>query len=194
MGTYVITEPCIDVKDGSCVEVCPVACIHTVPQARQYFIDPEVCIACEQCVIVCPVDAIFLDTDVPEPWRGFIERNAEFFRETKPPVEPVSGDEAKTMIAAIERYAHVNTLSLAIAIVDPNGEVVADRAMDQADVVALESALGSARKSAASGARCEGGQPIVDGLDVIGALGVGGAAPEDNNLAARAGVAARAVR
>jgi len=26
---YVITEPCIDVKDATCVDVCPVDCIHT---------------------------------------------------------------------------------------------------------------------------------------------------------------------
>jgi NAD-dependent dihydropyrimidine dehydrogenase PreA subunit len=26
--TYVINEPCIGVKDSSCVEVCPVDCIH----------------------------------------------------------------------------------------------------------------------------------------------------------------------
>ena len=26
--TYVIAEPCIDVKDRSCVDVCPVDCIH----------------------------------------------------------------------------------------------------------------------------------------------------------------------
>ena len=26
--TYVITEPCIGVKDASCVDVCPVDCIH----------------------------------------------------------------------------------------------------------------------------------------------------------------------
>ena len=26
--TYVITEPCIDVLDQSCVSVCPVDCIH----------------------------------------------------------------------------------------------------------------------------------------------------------------------
>ena len=25
---YVITEPCIDVKDKACVEVCPVDCIY----------------------------------------------------------------------------------------------------------------------------------------------------------------------
>ena len=26
--TYVITQPCVGVKDGSCVDVCPVDCIH----------------------------------------------------------------------------------------------------------------------------------------------------------------------
>ena len=26
--TYVIAEPCIDIKDRSCVDVCPVDCIH----------------------------------------------------------------------------------------------------------------------------------------------------------------------
>ena len=25
---YVITEPCVDVKDASCVDVCPVDCIY----------------------------------------------------------------------------------------------------------------------------------------------------------------------
>ena len=30
---YVIAEPCIDTKDNSCVEVCPVDCIH--PHARR---------------------------------------------------------------------------------------------------------------------------------------------------------------
>ena len=26
--TYIIAEPCIDIKDKSCVDVCPVDCIH----------------------------------------------------------------------------------------------------------------------------------------------------------------------
>ena len=28
---YVIAEPCIGQKDNSCVEVCPVDCIHPTP-------------------------------------------------------------------------------------------------------------------------------------------------------------------
>ena len=28
--TYIIAEPCIDLKDKSCIDVCPVDCIHEV--------------------------------------------------------------------------------------------------------------------------------------------------------------------
>jgi len=42
--TYVIAEPCIDIKDRSCVDVCPVDCIHEA--GRILVIDPEECIDC----------------------------------------------------------------------------------------------------------------------------------------------------
>jgi NAD-dependent dihydropyrimidine dehydrogenase PreA subunit len=42
--TYIIAEPCIDIKDLSCVDVCPVDCIHTFD--RILIIDPEECIDC----------------------------------------------------------------------------------------------------------------------------------------------------
>jgi NAD-dependent dihydropyrimidine dehydrogenase PreA subunit len=42
--TYIIAEPCIDIKDLSCVDVCPVDCIHQA--ARILVIDPEECIDC----------------------------------------------------------------------------------------------------------------------------------------------------
>ena len=78
--TYVITEPCIGVKDASCVEVCPVDCIHTDDEAQQYFIDPDECIDCAACVELCPVDAIYADDQVPSAWAGFIESNAAYFK------------------------------------------------------------------------------------------------------------------
>ncbi len=34
--TYVIAEPCIGTKDNSCVEVCPVDCIHPTPDEPDY--------------------------------------------------------------------------------------------------------------------------------------------------------------
>ena len=42
--TYIIAEPCIDIKDLSCVDVCPVDCIHVYE--RILVIDPEECIDC----------------------------------------------------------------------------------------------------------------------------------------------------
>jgi NAD-dependent dihydropyrimidine dehydrogenase PreA subunit len=42
--TYIIAEPCIDIKDRSCVDVCPVDCIHE--GERILVIDPDECIDC----------------------------------------------------------------------------------------------------------------------------------------------------
>ena len=42
--TYIIAEPCIAIKDRSCVDVCPVDCIHEAE--RILVIDPEECIDC----------------------------------------------------------------------------------------------------------------------------------------------------
>ena len=79
--TYIITQPCIGVKDAACVEVCPVDCIHSKDDAEMFYIDPEECIDCGACVPVCPVEAIFPDDDVPEGQEKFVEINADFFQE-----------------------------------------------------------------------------------------------------------------
>jgi ferredoxin len=77
---YVIVQPCVGVKDASCVEVCPVDCIHTDDAATMYYIDPDECIDCGACVDPCPVDAIFPEDEVPEQWRDFIKINADYFK------------------------------------------------------------------------------------------------------------------
>jgi NAD-dependent dihydropyrimidine dehydrogenase PreA subunit len=83
--TYVITEPCKGRKDASCVEVCPVDCIHPAPgedgylDAEMLFIAPDECIDCGACTEVCPVDAPMMDSDVPEKWLEYLEMNAAFF-------------------------------------------------------------------------------------------------------------------
>jgi ferredoxin len=81
--TYVITEPCIDVKDASCVDVCPVDCIFTTEEAKQYYIDPTICIDCAACEPVCPVTAIFYEEDVPEQWTDYTAINKRFFEENE---------------------------------------------------------------------------------------------------------------
>jgi len=74
---YLIAEPCIDVKDKACVEVCPVDCIYEGP--NQLFIHPDECIDCGACEPVCPVKAIFVEDETPEQWRHFIALNRQFF-------------------------------------------------------------------------------------------------------------------
>jgi NAD-dependent dihydropyrimidine dehydrogenase PreA subunit len=77
---YVITQPCISVKDASCVDVCPVDCIHTTDDAPQYFINPDQCIDCAACELVCPVTAIFHESDVPDEWQNFVQVNTDYFK------------------------------------------------------------------------------------------------------------------
>jgi NAD-dependent dihydropyrimidine dehydrogenase PreA subunit len=72
--TYVIAEPCIDVKDRSCVDVCPVDCIHEV--ARMLVIDPQECIDCGACEPECPVEAIYPEDALPDRWAPFTAINA----------------------------------------------------------------------------------------------------------------------
>ena len=73
---YVIAEPCIETKDNSCVEVCPVDCIHPTPDEPDYdsvkklYIDPEECIDCDACVEACPVDACFAEDQLPDEWQN----------------------------------------------------------------------------------------------------------------------------
>ena len=39
--TYIISKTCVGLKDGSCVDVCPVDCIYTTDNDDQYYINPE---------------------------------------------------------------------------------------------------------------------------------------------------------
>ena len=79
--TYVITETCIDVKDKSCVDVCPVDCIHGSDDDRMLYIDPSECIDCGACVDPCPVDAIYAEEDVPPDQQAYVDINRQYFTE-----------------------------------------------------------------------------------------------------------------
>ncbi|MFZ3471638.1 ferredoxin [Streptomyces sp. 4.24] len=75
--TYVIAQPCVDVKDKACIDECPVDCIYEGP--RMLYIQPDECVDCGACEPVCPVEAIFFEDDVPEEWTGFGPANIEIF-------------------------------------------------------------------------------------------------------------------
>jgi NAD-dependent dihydropyrimidine dehydrogenase PreA subunit len=80
--TYVITDPCIGTIDKSCVEVCPVDCIHYDEDVdRKLYIDPDECIDCGACEPVCPVTAIFTEEDVPDGQTDYTEIDALWFKD-----------------------------------------------------------------------------------------------------------------
>jgi NAD-dependent dihydropyrimidine dehydrogenase PreA subunit len=86
--TYVITQPCVGVKDGACVDVCPVDCIHPTSiesdyeQYDQLYINPDECIDCGACEPACPVTAIFEESAVPAQWKEYIKINVGHFRQS----------------------------------------------------------------------------------------------------------------
>ena len=79
--THIITEPCVGVKDGACVDVCPVDCIYGKKEQDwdMLYIHPEECIDCGLCIDACPVQAIYPLEEVPDKWKEFVGKNYEKF-------------------------------------------------------------------------------------------------------------------
>lgn len=67
--THIITSLCL--RDGACMEVCPVECIIPGKPENEwpwYFIDPDTCIDCGACIPECPFEAIFIEEEVPNAY------------------------------------------------------------------------------------------------------------------------------
>jgi uncharacterized protein GlcG (DUF336 family) len=198
------------------VDVCSVACIHTKSGALQFYIDPEVCIDCEQCEIVCPVDAIFKDVDMPAEHIASIEINAAFFRQNKAPVGPVSFETAWAMVRAAHEYAELFGLRVSAAVVDEAGVPIAVGRMTGADGNSTELAFNKAYTAAAFHMATAdlaadankpwmrslalsrrgrimpvpGGLPILAGVVIVGGVGVAGSSrAEQDVLCCRAAMA-----
>ena len=210
-SSYVIADPCVGLKDATCLEVCPVDCIESTPDSPQYYINPELCIVCEQCVLVCPVDAIYLEHELPEEWKPAIERNAAFFREVEAAVPLVALDEAQTLVQRALARAQELGIEAAAAVVDRQGNVAVvegaeapqgrSRAMDLAysaatmerSTVQLNERLVNAAAEGIDRARLvqeAGGIPFGRPYVVAG-LGVTGGTPQENHECARAALAPR---
>ena len=122
---------------------------------------------------------------------------------------------AKKAVAAAEAEAKKNNWWMAIAVVDTAGKLVAFERMDNTQMASIEIALGKATSAnnlkrptkvlqdalAAGGAGVrflalpgalpiEGGIPIVADGKIIGAIGVSGAASNEDAVCATAGAAA----
>jgi NAD-dependent dihydropyrimidine dehydrogenase PreA subunit len=80
--TYVIGTRCVDVMDKSCVQECPVDCIYE--GARTLYINPDECVDCGACRLICRVEAIYYETDLPDDEIAHLADNAAFFTQTLP--------------------------------------------------------------------------------------------------------------
>jgi len=84
--TRIITAKCVGTKDTSCVDVCPVDCIHPkkdeagFAEATQLYINPDECIDCGACESACPVSAIFPEDEVPDDQKASIQLNYDHFK------------------------------------------------------------------------------------------------------------------
>jgi ferredoxin len=210
--TYVIAEPCIGEKNGACVDVCPAGCIHTTPDAPQNYIDPAVCIECEQCVLVCPVNAVFLDKELPGEWLHFSDVNAAFFQANKP-VGTLNSADAAAMVHAVADYAGRAGLMVAVTVLDRDGLALArygdDAAATDESTRKAYTALmyGMATHELKSGSQplwrspaeidvnrsllAPGGYPIIEGVETLGAVGVAGAPHDQAILCCQAALESR---
>lgn len=124
-------------------------------------------------------------------------------------------DQARQVLSAAKAEAESNNWPVAIAIVDTAGNLVAFEKLDDTQTASVRIAQDKAVSAAtfrrptkvfqdavASGgaglrvlslhnvSAAEGGEPIMVGGEVIGAIGVSGVTSEQDGIAARAGVAA----
>jgi NAD-dependent dihydropyrimidine dehydrogenase PreA subunit len=74
---FVVTQACVDVKDRSCIQVCPADCLFE--GERMMYINPDLCINCGACEPVCPTQAIRYDEELDGEDAVFLDVNAEFF-------------------------------------------------------------------------------------------------------------------
>jgi uncharacterized protein GlcG (DUF336 family) len=162
------------------------------------------------------VDAIFKDIDIPAEYAASIEVNAAFFRQNKAAIGPVPFDTAWAMIQSAHEYAQMMGLAVSTAVVDEAGAPIAVGRMDKADPTSVELAFNKAYTAAAFHVATTelvpqarqpwlrslmishrgrmiplaGAIPIINGVTIVGAIGVAGASrAEQDVLCCRAGLA-----
>lgn len=53
-----VSVPCLQCSPAPCVDICPMNAISPVPATGANVIDPDKCIGCQMCMMVCPIGAV----------------------------------------------------------------------------------------------------------------------------------------
>lgn len=94
--TAVVTDNCEACKFTECVKVCPVSCFHA--DETMVFIDSDACIDCCACIPACPVQAIYMDYELPPEksvWLDTNRQRAAALPAISRPAEPLATAPAK---------------------------------------------------------------------------------------------------
>ena len=78
---HIVTGRCVDCRYTDCCTVCPVDCFYQIEQPAMLVIDPDTCIDCELCVPECPINAVYPESELPECYAEWVEKNAELFEQ-----------------------------------------------------------------------------------------------------------------
>ena len=76
---HIVVGRCVDCRYTDCCTVCPVDCFYETTNPAMLVIDPDTCIDCELCVPECPINAVYPESECPECYEDWIEKNAELF-------------------------------------------------------------------------------------------------------------------
>lgn len=76
---HIVVGRCVDCRYTDCCTVCPVDCFYEVEEPAMLVIDPDTCIDCELCVPECPINAIYPESEIPECYQDWVQKNAELF-------------------------------------------------------------------------------------------------------------------
>jgi NAD-dependent dihydropyrimidine dehydrogenase PreA subunit len=99
---FVIGAACIDIKDQSCTDACPVDCIYEGD--RKLYINPVECIECGACEPACPETAIFDERNAPAEQEIWVVDNRDFFDKSLPGrAEPIGNPGGGLALGPIEQ-------------------------------------------------------------------------------------------
>ncbi|MEO8136837.1 MAG: ferredoxin FdxA [Betaproteobacteria bacterium] len=112
--THIVTDSCIRCKYMDCVEVCPVDCFHEGPDFL--VINPDECIDCAVCIPECPVDAIYVDNELPTEMAHFLDLNRKLSQQwpviterKEPPPDADQWKDVTNKLAGLEGFPPAST-------------------------------------------------------------------------------------